>query len=330
MGDLGRKKLPRGVIFSRDRAGELWRRAQAEAGRSHDVLTREELLSLGAQRNRIASWVRNGRLFRIYPGVYSVGTPTLSTHGRWLAAVRYGGPDAVLSHLSAAALWKLLERDPVVIDITAPRSRRSRDGVRVHRPLPQPSPAERCIHDGIPTTTPARTFFDLASMVSEHRLTDALRAGERHEDLDPASLLASLEPHRGRPGIALARRVLETHAPAAGELRSGLESEFWDLLFHDPTIRNPETNVWVAGYRVDAFWRRERLIVETDGGRWHGTSVDRVRDAARDATHRELGYVVLRFGDDDVEHRPGECLASVRAALRELTAGAGGVRSSPR
>ena len=49
--------------------------------------------------------VRAGWLHRVHRGVYAVGRPTLTTQGRFLAAVLSCGPGAALSHVSAAVLW---------------------------------------------------------------------------------------------------------------------------------------------------------------------------------------------------------------------------------
>jgi len=52
-----------------------------------------------------------------------------------MAAVLACGEGAVLSHLSAAALWRLLPVDPVVVDVSVlHRSGRSHPGLRIHRP----------------------------------------------------------------------------------------------------------------------------------------------------------------------------------------------------
>jgi hypothetical protein len=48
-----------------------------------------------------------GHLHRIHRGVYAVGHAGLSPEGRWAAAVKACGPEAVLSHQSAAMLLGL-------------------------------------------------------------------------------------------------------------------------------------------------------------------------------------------------------------------------------
>ena len=71
------------------------------------------------------------------------------------------GPDAALSHGSAAALWRIVPRWPSPTHVTAP-SERDRPGIHVHR-----SPnAEATTHYGIRVTTPTRTLVDLADVLT--------------------------------------------------------------------------------------------------------------------------------------------------------------------
>ena len=58
----------------------------------------------------------------IHRGVYAVGHANLPLEGRFLAAVKACGPGAVLSHMSAAALWGFMpweERYPEVTVVGA-------------------------------------------------------------------------------------------------------------------------------------------------------------------------------------------------------------------
>ena len=66
---------------------------------------------LGLGRGAIDGRLRVGALRRVHHGVYAVGGAVLPREGRWLAAVLACGNNAVLSHLSAAAHWSLLQYD---------------------------------------------------------------------------------------------------------------------------------------------------------------------------------------------------------------------------
>src|SRR5919198_3871486 len=73
----------------------------------HGVVARGQLLHLGLSSRAIHHRIASGRLHPVWSGVYAVGRPQLSRHGRWMAAVLSCGPEAVLSHRSAAAAWDL-------------------------------------------------------------------------------------------------------------------------------------------------------------------------------------------------------------------------------
>jgi predicted transcriptional regulator of viral defense system len=82
----------------------------------------------------------------------------------WLAAVLAAGPGAALSYRSAAELWVVRQSARARIEVSVPRHRRSTARLEVH--VVELAPDEITIEDGIPVTTPARTLFDLAAVVS--------------------------------------------------------------------------------------------------------------------------------------------------------------------
>jgi hypothetical protein len=62
------------------------------------VVTRANLTALGFSAMAIDHRVATGRLHLVARGVYVVGRPELTPHGRWMAAVLACGDGAVLSH----------------------------------------------------------------------------------------------------------------------------------------------------------------------------------------------------------------------------------------
>ncbi len=92
-------------------------------------------MELGFAPGQIDRRIATGQLHPIHRGVYAVGHRKLTTRGRWMAAVLAVGPDALLSHRAAAALWDLRPIPGGSIDVTDPnRARHSRKGIRVHHP----------------------------------------------------------------------------------------------------------------------------------------------------------------------------------------------------
>ncbi len=57
----------------------------------------------------------------------------------------------------------------------------------------------------------------------------------------------------------------------------------------------PEVNVRMGPFVVDFLWRRQSLIVETDGYRFHRGRQAFEDDRVRDTELRLTGYEVIRF-----------------------------------
>jgi very-short-patch-repair endonuclease len=132
------------------------------ASRQHDVIEIKQLLHCGLSRAAVKRRVAAGRMHPIYRGVYTLGSPRLTREGYWMAAVLSVGGGAVLSHQSAAALWKISPTSPSLIHVTVPRpgGRRHRRGIAVHRSSTL-TPDQVTRHRGIPVTTFERTLRDL-------------------------------------------------------------------------------------------------------------------------------------------------------------------------
>ena len=104
---------PRGAGQNHTRARWL----AALAKRQHGVVARWQLLKLGFSRHEIDGLITRGHLYLLHRGVYAVGHARLTVKGRWMAAVLAAGPDAVLSHRAAIALWELrpIPSGPIVL-----------------------------------------------------------------------------------------------------------------------------------------------------------------------------------------------------------------------
>src|SRR3954454_5501606 len=85
------------------RRGDLWRLVNDQ----HGVITRAQLLELGVSARSVEHRLKNGRLHPLMRGVYALGRPSVGKRGWWMAAVLACGPEALLSHRSAAALWRI-------------------------------------------------------------------------------------------------------------------------------------------------------------------------------------------------------------------------------
>jgi hypothetical protein len=88
-----------------------------------------------------------------------------------MAAVLAAGLRAVLSHRSAAALWRIRDTARANVEVITARERR-RPGIDSRRTA---LPADEVtVERGIPITTPARTLLDLAEVLPPHQLERAV------------------------------------------------------------------------------------------------------------------------------------------------------------
>ncbi len=135
----------------------------------------------------MGGWVAG--LHPIHRGVYAVGYRSDRIQSRWIAAVLMAGPDAVLSHRSAAQLWRFAPRSGHAVEVTRPNRLRQHPHIRGHRS--RLSEDERTVIDGIPVTTAPRTILDLAAVASRREVERALNEMEAQRVTDPLSILTT-------------------------------------------------------------------------------------------------------------------------------------------
>ena len=262
----------------------------ARAARQHGLIATQQLHRLHFSDDQIHDRARAGRLHRIHRGVYAVGTPNLTREGHYLAAVLATG--GILSHTSAAALWRIRDAPLKPVHVTVPRSSgvRSRPGIIVHRPRAE---MEATTHRGIPITTPSRTLEDLARTLTRRQLERAL---------DEAHFL----------GLH--------HEPGAGTTRTKSQPEEHFLAWlRRHRLPIPLLNAKINGVEVDALYEEHKLIVEIDP--WHTHERRFAADRKRDRRHAAAGYVTFRIEDDQLT-------AETAGELERSLASRAGVSSS--
>jgi predicted transcriptional regulator of viral defense system len=287
----------------------------ALAARQYGLVTRAQLRTLGLSDTAVSKRAAAGRLHRVHRGVYAVGHRVLPARGAWMAATLACGDGAVLSHAAAAALWELRPSDGAVVDVTVPSAgARRRPGLRIHRD-PRLAADEVAHRHGVPVTRVERTLLDLATTLPPRGLQRALDEAAVSGRLDLTLLDAVIARHGGHHRAAKLRAALDAHRPGTTLTRSALEERFLALC-HRHDLPRPTVNAGVAGLEVDFLFAPARLVVETDGWRFHGTRTAFERDRRRDATLTLRGYRVLRFTHRQLEHEPAAVAATVAAALQ--------------
>jgi AbiEi antitoxin C-terminal domain len=113
-------------------------------------------------------------------GVYAVGRPQLTQHGRWMSAVLSCGRGAVLSHHSAAVLCGILARERTGIEVSVPTPRDPRrPGIVAQRRVALGAD-DVTIRNGIPVTTPICTV-DIAARLTRDQLEAAINEADKRD-----------------------------------------------------------------------------------------------------------------------------------------------------
>jgi very-short-patch-repair endonuclease len=207
-----------------------------------------------------------------------------------MAAVLALGKGAVLSHRSAAMLWRMLEPAEGLVHVTLSgnNGRERRRGLAIHRSSTLTAGATTS-RSNIPVTSPARTLADLRRTAPTAVYRRALRQAEF-------------------------LRLPIGELPEADGSRSGLESSFIAFCRRHRLPR-PEVNEPVGSFTADFLWRDHKVIVETDAFRTHGGPVAFEEDRERDLWLKARGFTVVRVTDRQLTSDPAGVAASLRAIL---------------
>lgn len=284
------------------------------------VVSRRQVLRLGLPGSIAVSKVRHGLWQQVHPGVYAAFTGTVTWEARLWAAVLYAGPDALLSHETAAEVLHLTDRRCPVIQVTIPHSRRVRppDGVRIHRSSLD-YPRWRPLRGVPPHTFYADTIIDLVAAADD--LDDVvawISRGIARRMVTRSELDAAVAA-RGR--LRWRDQLDEVIGTVAGGSHFPLEYRY----DHDverahglPAATRQAKFVMPDGTRGfrDRCYEMYGLIVELDGATYHPAD-QRGRDRARDNEAAATTGATLRYGWADVAAVPCETAGQVYRALRK-------------
>jgi very-short-patch-repair endonuclease len=269
---------------------------QALAGGQHGVITRRQATAAGMTRREIERRLEAGWLVGLYDGVYAVGHTALTDRSRLIAAVYACGPAALAGYRAAGAMWALL-RQPQRIEVTAPRGCKPKMGFTLHRSR-YIHEEDRVLIDNIPVTSLARTLVDLADVLSERQLANAVHEAEVQRLFDLTQVQRVLERLPGRRGRHKLSRVLAAYRDVQPFTRSRAERLVLRMC-EDHALRMPSTNTWVGGHEVDFYWPEAGLVLEFDGGAVHRTTKAFYEDRKRDRALAARGIHVVRATDRD-------------------------------
>lgn len=272
------------------------------AARQLGLITAEQLIAAGVGRGSIHWRLANGSLHRVFRGVYLVGHSVPAPGAFEFAAILACGPGAVVSHRSAAGLWRLAAPPTGEVALTVVgRDCRSRAGLRVHQ-VEALDPRDRSRRQGIPLTAPARTLIDYASTPGIDESERAIAEAFALKLLTESQLNAAMQRAPHRAGVAQVKDILGQDG-GPRRTRSGGERAMLRLI-RAAGLPVPLTNHQIMGYTAEFFWPEVGLIVELDGGDFHRPRPAFERDHRRDIVHMDAGHEVLRVSGQQLDQEP--------------------------
>jgi very-short-patch-repair endonuclease len=268
-------------------------------------------------RGTMQRYLRRGRLYRVWPNVYSNNPPDIGTRLNGLD-LRCGEPVAICLS-TAAARYGFDTEGGRNLHVLNPLGHQLRNcsGLTVHR------------RDGVPLTdaggrcasTPAWTAVEVARELRRPRalatLDAALRSGTcERQDLVDASLLQA-----GRRGIVSVRELIPL---ARWQAESAMESEA-RLAMLDGGLPEPVLQYEIIDFdgrlwRVDFAWPDDMVAVEYDGFDWHSSPEHLRRDRQKRAALQEMGWRLMSIVGDDVRHRPTPMVRQISGLLARRAA----------
>lgn len=261
-------------------------------------------------------------LHRVHRGVYTVGHRSVSRMTLLRGALLACGEGAVISHGTAAAFHGFWDEWPHLLDVTVPvEAGRKIDRIRCRR-CRYPAPEEIEARKGVACTTPARTLVDLAGMMRLDALRKTVGRAAIRKKLSLQAVDLAIYSAKGRRGLKTLELALvpyRTKGDKTPDVRSDFETLVLPQLLDMEPLR-PECNVLlqVDGERflVDFFWKKQRVVVETDGRETHETPDAFQSDRRRDQFLASAGYRVLRITWDQIQHEREAVLGRISRALK--------------
>lgn len=294
-------------------------RATHRAAGQRFLVSRADVLALGATDSAIKHRVDSGRWQVIQPGVYQVDHRPSQWEDNLMAAVLAAGSNSYVSHRAALVLWRLDGISSAPVEITVPFT---------HGPVPKGTivhrtrrPVDGTIVRGIPVSSVERTLLDLCSILKPGVVTKAVESAIRMRLTTEDRLWEFLKAVGGRgvKGTKLMRRILSERRSdtATG---SGAETEALLLMRKSGEIPEPVLQhrfVAEDGTPIvpDYYWPDLNKAIEIDGIDAHDSADKLDNDLLRQNKLMDLGVDLRRFSARYVRRHPDEFVRAVRKFL---------------
>jgi very-short-patch-repair endonuclease len=183
-----------------------------------------------------------------------------------------------------------------------------------------PAGGEVWRRNGVPLTSPARTIVDCAGGLDAREVAAMIEQASVEGILDIVAIDRVLDGPRRRGTKKLLQALAPWRRYRPGiKIRSRMEAKLLPLLT-EAALPIPQTNAKLRladrVYEVDFLWREQKLVVETDGGRFHDNPAAGTRDSGRNRALAKAGYHLPRLGWEDLRDRPEATMREIARLLR--------------
>ena len=281
------------------------------------MLSREQAIGAGISRHVIAGRVESGQWQRLHRGVFAAFSGPVPREALLWGAVLRAGNGAVLSHHTAAELWRLSTGSLELIHVSVPREAGRLDarGLVVH----YSSRLAQARHPARlpPQTSLEETILDLAELAgtAEDAVAWPIRACQ--------SRLTTPDRVIGAMGCRNRVRWRGDLTNAVAEIRTGVHSLLELRYLRDVERRHglPRGARQALSIRgattqyIDVLYSKYGVIVELDGVLAH-PGEGKNRDARRDNANTLDGYQTLRYGWVPVAYHACETAREVFGLLQ--------------
>lgn len=286
----------------------------ADADRLWNVFSGRHAIRAGMSKRQVYYRLKSGLWVRI-AGVGLRHRDHPATPQMRATAAVLTWPDAVVCGPSAAQLFGAPIEYSGLVHVIEPTRHSSRLGLQPHD-LPL-TPQETLTWATYSATSRTRSFLDALAMLPEPAAHSLFVWAFTRNRLTASDLQEHLARAPRRWGTARLRGFL---ADAHAGVMSPAEALAHKIL-HRAGICGWTANTQVRDRRgiigsADILFSAERLVIEIDGRRYHGT--DRFQeDRTRQNRLIGAGYAVLRFTWQDLTRRPGDVVLQIRTLLSE-------------
>jgi very-short-patch-repair endonuclease len=173
-------------------------------------------------------------------------------------------------------------------------------------------------HESVPCASPSRIIVDLAGTVGDASLRRTIEQAAVLQLLDAPEIDRILAGPRRRGSPRLRGILDEWRRYPNVRLRSRMEARLLPLLSQRnlpiPSC-NERLRIGERTYEIDFLWRRQHLVVETDGGRFHDHPVAEARDLERNKVLIAGGFRVVRLRWEELRDQPEDTIARIEHLL---------------